>query len=107
MIQISDERRRILQLMFRGVSDRDLIHELMRRERLLQLQHSVAFWPEMRNSGDGYMNAIREQSVRGLGRALADHPRKPIFTREVLPLPDCPLDKRAIYSIDVVTLVSA
>jgi hypothetical protein len=107
MIKISDERRRILQLMFRGVSDRDLIHELVRRERLLQLQHNVAFWPEMRHSGEGYMDAIREQSVRGLGRALADHPRKPIFTREILPPPDCELTKAAIYSTDVVTLVSA
>lgn len=75
MIRLSDERQRILKAAFDGVPDRDLIQELVRRGRFVQVQHSRVFWKEMRGD-DGYMEAIREGVMRGVARTLRDHKSK-------------------------------
>lgn len=72
MIVLDEHRKANLEMAFQGVPDRDLIQELVRRGRFLELQYSVAFWPEMRES-DGYMDNIRERALRGVARGLDKH----------------------------------
>ncbi len=65
-----------LEALFAGREDRELVMELVRRKRLLSIDASTVFWPEMREV-DGYMGSIRGGALHKIARELGeDHNRR-------------------------------
>lgn len=93
MIKLSDAEKMLLEDQFEGVPDRDLIRELVRRERLRQVCASVAFWPEMRED-DRYMSSVRERVIYTVARGIADSDTKPALIVEQ----DQPSPKLVLFS---------
>lgn len=69
MIQLSDEEKRHLEILFKFDSDQTLIRELVRRGRLRQVSASAGFYPEMRDDRE-YMDTIRGYARRQLAQSL-------------------------------------
>lgn len=91
MIHLDEHRKANLETMFRHATDRDLLHELVRRGRLQQVKVSALFWPEMRDE-PGYMDSIRHRLLRHLAHGLADLNITPAVLQE-REYPHAALDK--------------
>lgn len=116
MIRLDDHRKANLEMMFQGMPDRDLLHELVRRGRFTQLQASALFWPEMRDE-PGYMDSIRRRVLGHLAHGLADSNITPPILSELefpraaldgnFKLPDSegkPFAKQSVLVADVIVL---
>lgn len=71
MIELDDHRKANLEMMFANATDKDLIHELVRRGRLRQTEAHGLFWPELREEGS-YMDKVRETVLLTIVRDIAD-----------------------------------
>lgn len=91
MIHLDDHRKANLEMMFQHATDRDLLHELVRRGRFQQIQAHTMFWPEMRDE-PRYMDSIRKRVLYLVASALADANIAPVFLQE-RPHPLAALDK--------------
>lgn len=75
MIQLTENEKADLEYVFRGVSDRHLIRELLRRGRFRQYQAHMSFWDEFRQQ-NSYLDMIRESVLRLLAKTISDDPDK-------------------------------
>lgn len=108
MIQLDDHRKANLEMIFASATDKDLIHELIRRGRLRQIQARVAFWPEMREMDNGaYMDSITNLAMCNIAKTLDadgcilknEYPveRPPVEAGD-------PMSKQTILNADVIVL---
>lgn len=81
MITLTEDQKRSLKTQFRFASDRDLIFELVRRERFAQIEASESFWTEMREA-DGYMDSVKERAMRKLAQGMLTLPPKSVIEGE-------------------------
>lgn len=68
-MKLTDERQSALKAQFEGTPDRDLIQELLRRERFKVIEYSASYWIEMKGEPE-YMAAIKRQVLSGIARHM-------------------------------------
>lgn len=104
MIKLDDHRKRNLEMMFSSTTDRDLIHELVRRGRLRQTQANAMYYPEMEQD-ERYMEHIKHRVLSMVARHIADDKEQVFPALFAETRPDHPKGSASLTA-DIVYLVA-